>query len=383
MDSTRAGRYVTQPTGYRAFVPSPLPPIPALDFTKELITDNSYADRMLARLDAAADFMPNPALFIYMHALREAVLSSQIEGTQSSLDDLLKVEANLAPSTDPDDADETFNYQQAMDRGLELLKELPVSLCLIREIHGVLLQGVQGQEKQPGEFRRSQNWIGHSGSTLNNAAFVPPFPSDMMTALGDLENFIHSTDSFPPLIKSALVHAQFETIHPFLDGNGRVGRLLITFLLVETQVLRQPLLYPSLYFKQHRTTYYDLLQNVRDKGEWEAWVRFFLIAIAESAKDGYERILRILKLREGHRALVSSKDNTGRMLRVLEWLYRYPYTTISSVATVENVTFPTASNIVQRLEQFGILQETTGRNRDREFVYQEYMAILRQETVGG
>lgn len=336
---------------------------------------------MVARLDEVGRFLPNPDLFILMHALREAVLSSQIEGTQSSLDDLLQAEARVASQADKNDLEQTFNYQRAMNRGLQLLPTLPVSLRLIREVHAVLMQGVRGSEKTPGEFRRSQNWIGHAGSTLANAGFVPPPPTELLTHLGDLEKFLHDDRPMPPLVKSALVHAQFETIHPFLDGNGRLGRLLITFMLVESGILTRPLLYPSLYFKRHRSEYYRLLQAVRDEGDWEGWVKFFLTAIAESARDGHERIRRILDLRERHRALLAKAGNAGRMHHALESLLRNPYTTATRMASELGVTFPSAAKVISNLEAHGVLTEFTGRRRDRQYRFDEYLALLRQETV--
>ncbi len=338
---------------------------------------------MLARLDAAADLMPNPELFVFMHALREATLSSQIEGTQSSMDDLLLAGANLVTASHEDDIQETLNYQKAMNHGLSRLSELPVSLRLVKEIHEHLLAGTRGQDKQPGTFRRTQNWIGDSNANLSNAAFIPPAPHDMQTALAELEDFLYDSSPMPPLIKSALIHAQFETIHPFLDGNGRVGRLLITFLLVQNEILRKPLLYPSLYFKQHRQAYYDRLQAVRDTGNWEDWVKFFLRAIAEASKDAYMRILKVLSLRENHRDLVQRTvgSRSGRVLNVLEWLYENPYSSIGDVSEAHNIGYDTASSYVSELVKLGILREMTGKRRDRFYQYEDYMKILRAESM--
>lgn len=266
----RAGRYVSQPTGYRAFIPSRLPPVPAVRIDGELQRQLSEADRALGRLDGSIYTLPNPDLFVYMYVRKEAVLSSQIEGTQSSLQDLLSAEAEVLDAAAPRDVDEVVNYVRAMNRGLARLEKLPVSIRLIREIHAELLQGVRGSRLTPGELRRSQNWIGPGGSSLANAAFVPPPPDEVPDALGGLETFLHEPDDLPLLVKIGLAHAQFETIHPFLDGNGRIGRLLVTFLLCERGVLHKPVLYLSHYLKAHRQEYYDRLQSVRDSGDWEA-----------------------------------------------------------------------------------------------------------------
>src|SRR5690606_32008194 len=262
----RAGRYLQQPAGYRAFIPAPLPPDPPLDLSGPLRERLSEADHALGRLDGSVLTLPNPDLFVFMYVRKEAVLSSQIEGTQSSLQDLLAAEAQLFEQSLPRDVNEVINYVRAMNHGLARLAELPVSVRLIREIHAELTRGVRGSRLQPGELRTSQNWIGPAGCTLSTATFVPPPHDSVPGALGDLESFLHARDELPPLVKIALAHVQFETIHPFLDGNGRVGRLLITFLLTECRVLHKPVLYLSHYCKQHRQAYYEHLQAVRDQG---------------------------------------------------------------------------------------------------------------------
>jgi Fic family protein len=269
----RAGRYIQQSTGYRAFVPAPLPPDPPLAYDGELQTSLSTADRDLARLDAIAALLPNPDLFVAMYVRHEAVLSSQIEGTQSTLEDVLAFEADAVRDDTPKDVEEVVNYVRAMNHGLARLPELPLSLRLLREIHAELMQGVRGGDKSPGEFRISQNWIGGRNSTLANASFVPPPPHELMNALGALEKFLHEARSrVPLLVRCGLAHAQFETIHPFLDGNGRVGRLLITLMLCEDGALSRPLLYLSLYLKAHRAEYYDRLTAIRAQGHWEQWL---------------------------------------------------------------------------------------------------------------
>jgi Fic family protein len=268
----RAGRYVRQPAHYSAFIPEPLPPEPPIIWDDELQTLLSRADRALGRLDGSIQTLPDADLFVFMYVRKEAVLSSQIEGTQSSLNDLLEAEAAINDARHPSDVDEVLNYVDAMNHGLARLGELPVSVRLIRDIHHRLLHGVRGNQANPGELRRSQNWIGPGGSTLNEAIFVPPPPQEVERLLSDMEKFIHESDRIPTLVKIGLIHAQFETIHPFLDGNGRVGRLLITFLLCEAEILIKPVLYLSYYFKLHRARYYELLQAVRDRGEWEEWI---------------------------------------------------------------------------------------------------------------
>ncbi|MDB4516852.1 Fic family protein, partial [Crocinitomicaceae bacterium] len=278
--STRAGRYVSQPTGYRAYIPEPLPPDPPVEISPELQVLLSQADRALGRLDGSIQTLPHPDLFVYMYVRKEAVLSSQIEGTQSSLQDVLAAEAQVLSPDRPRDVNEVVNYVRAMNHGLARLPDLPVCVRLIRDIHAKLLEGVRGSHLTPGELRTSQNWIGPGGCTLNEATFVPPPPHEVAKRLADLEKFLHADTHIPLLIKIGLAHAQFETIHPFLDGNGRVGRLLITFLLCEQQVLLKPVLYLSHYFKRHRNEYYSQLQAVRDAGTWEEWLSFFLRGVA-------------------------------------------------------------------------------------------------------
>ncbi|HEY0839483.1 MAG TPA: Fic family protein, partial [Vulgatibacter sp.] len=326
MAGGRAGRYVRQPEGYRAFFPAPLPPEPSVQIAGELQRLLSEADRALGRLDGSVQTLPNPDLFVYMYVRKEAVLSSQIEGTQSSLQDLLAAEAHVLGRDRPRDVDEVVNYVRAMKHGLARLSELPVSVRLIREIHTELLRGVRGSHLTPGELRRSQNWIGPGGCTLAEATFVPPPPAEVPAALGALEAFLHREDDVPLLVKIGLAHAQFETIHPFLDGNGRVGRLLITFLLCERGVLYKPVLYLSHYFKRHRQRYYEALQAVRDDGDFEGWLAFFLRGVAEVSVEAADTARRILELREAHRRAITERMGraAGNGHRVLEWLYEQP-----------------------------------------------------------
>jgi len=375
---TRAGRYITQPTGYRAFMPAPLPPQPTLALGGELQGLLSAADRALGRLDGSVLTLPNPDLFVFMYVRKEAVLSSQIEGTQSSLQDLLAAEAQLFEQNLPRDVDEVINYVRAMNHGLARLAELPVSVRLIREIHAELIRGVRGGRLQPGELRTSQNWIGPAGCTLNTATFVPPPHHAVPAALGDLENFLHASDDLPPLVKIALAHVQFETIHPFLDGNGRVGRLLITFLLTERGVLHKPVLYLSHYFKQHRRTYYEHLQAVRDQGAWEAWLAFFLRGVIEVAGEAAETARRILQLREQHRAAITAQLGraAGNGHKVLESLFDRPIVAVNDVQKMTGTTYAAANSLVSRLVKLGVLSEMTGYARNRRFRYAPYIALF-------
>jgi len=380
MAPARAGVYVLQPAGYRSFRPAPLPPDPPIALTAELQEALSRADRALGRLDGSIETLPNADLFVYMYVRREAVLSSQIEGTQSSLRDVLAAEAALLSPDTPADVDEVVNYVAAMNHGLARLADLPVSVRLIREIHEVLLRGVRGSHLAPGTIRTSQNWIGPAGATIATATFVPPHPSDVPAALSDLERFLHSDDPLPLLVRVGLAHAQFETIHPFLDGNGRVGRLLITFLLCEQRALVKPVLYLSYFFKKHRQEYYDRLQAIRDAGEWEPWLLFFLRGVEEVSTQSTETARRILALREEHRALIN--DRLGRVAgnahRLLESLYPRPIVGVNNVAELTGSTFPAANDLVSRLVDVGVLTEITGRTRHRRFMYGEYVRIFNE-----
>lgn len=374
----RAGCYVAQPTGYRAFVPEPLPPRPPIAITDDLQVLLSQADRALGRLDGSIQTLPHPDLFVFMYVRKEAVLSSQIEGTQSSLQDVLAAEAKILAPDRPQDVSEVVNYVRAMNHGLALLAELPVSVRLIREIHAELLAGVRGSHLTPGDLRTSQNWIGPGGCTLNEATFVPPPPHEVARLISELERFLHTDTRLPLLIKIGLAHAQFETIHPFLDGNGRIGRLLITFLLCEQQVLVKPVLYLSYYFKRHRAQYYDRLQAVRDTGDWEGWLTFFLNGVIEVSQQATETARRILRLREEHRREIT--DQFGRAAgnghRVLEHLYEHPIVSVGEVEELIGTTYPAANDLVARLVEIGILQEITGQARNRKFRYESYIQLF-------
>jgi len=382
--STRAGRYITQPTGYRAFHPAPLPPQPSVNLTGDLARLLSVADLAMGRLDGSVLTLPNPDLFVFMYVRKEAVLSSQIEGTQSSLQDLLSAEAQLFDETLPRDVDEVVNYVRAMNHGLSRLPALPVSVRLIREIHAELMQGVRGGKLQPGELRTTQNWIGPAGCSLNTAAFVPPPHHVVQEALGDLENFLHGDDALPPLVKIALAHVQFETIHPFLDGNGRVGRLLITFLLTEAGVLHKPVLYLSHYFRRHRQLYYDHLQAVRDRGTWEEWLAFFLRGVIEVAREAAETARRILRLREQHRTAITEQLGraAGNGHKLLESLFYRPIVAVNDVQMMTETTYAAANSLVSRLVKLGVLSEMTGYARNRRFRYAPYIALFNDTGPG-
>lgn len=378
----RAGHYRQQPTGYRAFVPAPLPPDPSVRMDGPLQVLLSRADRALGRLDGSVQTLPNPDLFVFMYVRKEAVLSSQIEGTQSSLQDLLAAEADLfGSSTRPNDVDEVVNYVEAMNHGLRRLAELPVSVRLIREIHERLLRGVRGSRLTPGEPRRSQNWIGPVGCGLADATFVPPPPEEVPEALGQLEKFLHEQDELPTVIKIGLAHAQFETIHPFLDGNGRVGRLLITFLLTERGLLGKPVLYLSHFFKRHRPEYYDRLQAIRDRGDWEGWLAFFLQGVTEVSDEATETARRILALRELHRAQITDKLGraAGNGHKVLESLFDRPIVAVADIRQVTGTTYAAANTLAARLTELGILAEITGYARNRRFRYEPYVRLFLDE----
>lgn len=381
MDNTpRAGQYVEQIKGYRAFIPSSLPPQPEINMDPEMWNLLSQADRALGRLDGATDALPNPELFVFMYVRKEAVLSSQIEGTQASLIDVLEFESQALEPDNPKEVGEVVNYISAINYGLERLERLPVSLRLIREIHSELMKGVRGAERSPGEFRRTQNWIGPSGCSLSEAIYVPPPPHEMIQALDNLERFLHSSQPLPTLIKVGLAHAQFETIHPFLDGNGRTGRLLITFLLCEQNILQRPLLYISYYFKKYRSEYYSHLQSIRDAGDWEGWLKFFLIGVYETAQEAASTARQIVSLKEEHRQLALEKmgRRSGNAIALLESLYYRPIFTVDNAVEVTNLSYTNANTLVKDLIAIGLLTEITGQKRNRAFSYEPYLSVFKE-----
>lgn len=361
---TASGRLVETPQGYPAFVPNPLPP--PLHFDMPLALVLSKADAALSELSGLGGQLPNPHLLISPYIKREAVLSSRIEGTKASLSDLLIDEIEDGHARAPnDDIKEVRNYIHALEFGVQRLETLPLSLRLIREIHAKLMEGVRGEKATPGEFRRSQNWIGPAGSTPTTAAFVPPPVEVLMDCLGDWENFLHSQDVIPDLVQCAMMHVQFETIHPFLDGNGRVGRLLVTFFLMQRGRLSAPLLYLSAFIDAHKGDYYDLLQRVRTHGDWIPWVRFFLQGVTETATEAGQQSKEIHRLREQYRNQLRDKPNA---LALIDELFVNPYMTIGRGAKVLNKTHPTAKAAISVLEERKILKEISGRQWGRFYV---------------
>jgi len=381
----RSGQYIlTSSVGeeVRAFVPDPLPPSTDLDLRAEDQDLIERANRALGRLDGVTTLLPDTQLFLYLYVRKEAVLSSQIEGTQSSLSDLLLYESDEVPGVPMDDVVEVSNYVAALNHGLERLEEgFPLSLRLIREIHGILLREGRGSEKEPGEFRRSQNWIG--GTRPGNATYVPPPPNKVVDCMGALEKFLHDDPvRMPTLIKAGLAHVQFETIHPFLDGNGRVGRLLITLLLCQEGALTKPILYLSLYFKAHRDRYYELLQKVRKDGAWREWLRFFLEGVKETSAQAVEAARSILELFEEDRLKI--RDGLGQSansaLRMHEFLQENPVVTTSRAAEEMTISRPTITSALENLQDLGIVREMTGKERYRIYAYDEYLEILHEGT---
>ncbi|NLO26834.1 MAG: Fic family protein [Actinobacteria bacterium] len=379
MQRGETGRFeVTAAAGerVRAFVPAPLPPTPAIEITsqRQKLVENALL--ACGRLDAVSGLLPDAGLFLYTYVRREAVLSSQIEGTQSSLSDLLIFELDEAPGIPFDDVVEVSNYVAALEHGIERLAAgFPLSNRLVREIHAELLSRGRGTNKQPGEFRRSQNWIG--GTRPGDAQFVPPPPQEVEGCMTALERFMHEPAIDGALVKAGLVHVQFETIHPFLDGNGRVGRLLIALLLHHDGVLRQPLLYLSLYFKQNRAEYYRLLDAVRATGDWEAWLDFFLIGVRDTATTAVEAAHRLLALFEEDADVIRNLGRAaGNILRVFAVLQRRPVATIDYLAAEGGVSYATAVRAVKTLTETGLLRELTGRRRGRVFAYDRYLTIL-------
>lgn len=373
------GRRVRGPGGYEAFVPAPLPP--PLDWPPELATKLSEADRAIGQLAGEGRRLPNPHLLIRPFIRREAVLSSRIEGTQATLGELLAAEAGASFTRVPADLREVENYVAALEYGIWRLDTFPLSLRLIRELHGRLMKGVRGDVATPGEFRRTQNWIGTPGSSLTNATYVPPPPDVLAECLADLEKYLHDK-TLPPLVHVALTHSQFEAIHPFLDGNGRVGRLLITLLLVQRDVLPAPLLYLSAYFEATRNEYYDRLLGVTNRGEWESWLEYFLRAVEHQSKDAIGRIQRIDALLAQWRDQLSEKSSkTGD--RALDELAQNPFTSVKSMATRLKVAFTTAQRVVDRLEGAGVIALVSGTKRNRVYCAQKLLAILEEPPALG
>ncbi len=383
MNNSRLGQYVESALvggeSYRAYVPAPLPPNPPIDMAR-LYPLLDKANTALGRLDGMSMVLPDAALFLYMYVRKEAVLSSQIEGTQSSLSDLLLFEFDEAPGAPIDDVTEVSCYVAAMDYGMERLKELPLSLRLLREMHARLMDNARGGDKQPGEFRTSQNWIG--GTRPGTARFVPPPVDRLMPCLDKFEKFLHDeTVQLPALVKAAMAHLQFETIHPFLDGNGRLGRLLITMILCVEGILRDPILYLSLYLKTHRDQYYALLQSVRETGNWEDWIEFFLQGVIETSEQATEAAQSIVRLFDDDRATIeASSRSTASALSIHALMQRRPILTTTKITEETGMSLPTALRNLTLLEKLGIARETTGKERNKVFVYKAYLDILSKGT---
>lgn len=385
MPTNRAGSYKEQHSGnlvYNAFIPKPLPPEPPLQFDSELTHLLSQADQSIGRLDGIIKHIPNPDLFVLMYVKKEAVLSSQIEGTQASLADILEKEENIIAGESDDDVKVTLNYIKALNEGLELAKKLPMSLRLIKELHRILLTGTRGESRHPGEFRTTQNWIGAHNSTLTTARFVPPPPDEMNQALNDLEKYLHQPKAYPVLIESGLVHVQFETIHPFADGNGRIGRLLITFMLSLNNVISQPILYLSYYLKKNRSEYYDRLIAVRDNDDWEGWLKFFLKGIIDTSNNAVELTNKIGQLQKRNLELVRANmpRYSAKSIELLEKIYIHPIFTVNKAAELCGVTYNAAKGIIRRLIELKIIAEPPEKKRNQKYHFREYINLLVEGT---
>lgn len=379
--NNRAGHLKTNLSGemaYQSFVPAPLPPELPIEISGGMLNCLLKVNVRLADLESIASRIPNVSLFISMYVRKEALMSSQIEGTQATLEDVL--DPNIESNTNRNVAD-VVNYIKATEFAINRLKELPLCNRLIKETHAVLMDGVRGQEKNPGEFRRSQNWIGGQGSTLKNARYIPPSPEDMNEAMSDLEKYINADDDLNVLIRAALIHYQFETIHPFLDGNGRVGRLLITLFLMERKVLSVPALYISYFLKKNRTEYYDRMTEVRAKGNYEQWVHFFLFALQESAEDAIKTIDELIALHDKNTAVISGMGRAAKNVQlVFSYLEANPIIDIRKTSEALGIAFNTVSSAVKRLCDANILVPTTNTERNRTFAYEAYLAIFREGT---
>lgn len=382
--NNRAGIFMDNTNGYQCFIPKPLPPEPPVMIDPEMQNLLSIADRKLGRLDGVTEILPDPELFIAMYVKKEALLSSQIEGTQASLVDVLEFDADLDVTEKRNHVEEVVNYVAAMNYGLRELEHFPLSLRLIRNIHAELLKGVRGCHRNPGEFRTSQNWIGPAGCTLSTATFVPPSVPEMNKAMGDLELFFYDESHYiPALIKIAMIHAQFETIHPFLDGNGRMGRLLITFWLCQQKILNQPLLYLSYYFKRNRTEYYDRLMDVRKKGKWENWIKFFLKGVAEVSDESTKSAKDIIGLKTNLSQMLLSVNGgiANNEQKLLDLLFTEPIITRKQVEQMLKVSNPTAGSLLDKFSAMSILQDITpDRTRNKKYIFADYISILERGT---
>ncbi len=376
----RAGEFVTNLSGdssYKSFKPTPLPP--ELELNSHIISKLVEANQELAKLDTAAKYIPNTNLFISMYVRKEALISSQIEGTQCTLDDVLDPEVDANSNLDVADV---INYVQATNYAIERLKSLPLCCRLLREIHKELMNGVRGQEKNPGEFRTSQNWIGPANCSLKDARYIPPNTDDMLAAMSDLEKFINENEDYDALIRIALIHYQFETIHPFLDGNGRVGRLMILLYLMEQKLLSCPVIYISYFLKKNQIEYYDRISEVRRSGNYEQWVLFFLEAVSAAAKDSLETIEQLSALHDKNiHLLPKSNRKVDNVRNLFDYIEKYPIIDIKHTSEALNISFNTTSTTIKKLIELGILVETTNSARNKVFAYSEYLDILKKDTI--
>ncbi len=377
----RAGIYVDNLTGeaaYQSFKPNPLPPIPEIEMDEEIVKLLVDANKQLVKLDTASQLISNADLFISMYVRKEALISSQIEGTQCTLDDVLDPEVEANANLDVSDV---INYVKATQYALKRLERLPLCCRLIREIHEVLMENVRGQDKTPGEFRHSQNWIGPANCSLKDARYIPPNVEDMQTAMSELEKYINENVDYDPLIRAALIHYQFETIHPFLDGNGRIGRLLILLYLMEQGLLAKPVIYISYFLKKNQIEYYDRISEVRRTGNFEQWIRFFLEAVSKAASDSLETIRRLSMLHDANiKKLPKTTRSKDNLRAVFDYIEQYPIIDIKRTAKELAVSYNTVAAAIRKLVEFGILQETTNAARNRVFAYEAYLAILRKDT---
>ena len=377
----RAGIFKQKPGGFKAFIPKPLPPDPPISYDEELQSLLSNADRAIARLDGIVTVLPNPELFIAMYVKKEALLSSQIEGTQASLEGVLEFEADMKPRDDVSQVKEVVNYIKALEYGIDHLEVAWANAQLFREIHRILIKGTRGARKRLGEFRRTQNWIGPAGASVFEAHCVPPPPGHVLEGMANLEEFFNRRNRMPTLVKAALIHAQFETIHPFVDGNGRIGRLLITFYLVAHGILRRPLLYLSYYLKRNRTEYYETLMRVRTEGAWEAWIKFFLKGIDEVSQESSNTASEMIKLKqEMIERLYTDKFSSIYAVKLIDLLFKKPIIDVKTITNEFKISKESGNELVRRFERMGILRELTGKQRYKKFLFHEYTSLIAEGT---
>ncbi len=380
--SERAGTYVQQPGGFKAYLSKPLPPDPAIEYAEELQALLSQADRAIARLDGIVTVLPNPDLFIAMYVKKEALLSSQIEGTQASLEGILEFEADMKPRDSINEIKDVINYIKALEYGIAHIANAPANAHLFRELHRILIKGTRGSKKALGEFRRTQNWIGPTGANVFQAHFVPPPPEQILEAMANLETLFNQDDRMPPLVKIALIHAQFETVHPFIDGNGRIGRLLITFFLVCRRILSRPLLYLSHYLKKNREEYYGTLMRVRNEGDWESWITFFLKGIDEVSQEACLAAGEVIGLKQRLiDRLYENRFSSIYAVKLIDLLFAKPIIDVKAITDELKVSKESGNELVRRFETLGILRELTGKQRYKKYLFGEYISTISRGTT--